>query len=164
MAGVATFHEQVRRVNLLAFSGPAEAALVDALRGSSGCVSLVATAGRAVVGHILFTPVQVLGPSARARVAGLGPMAVLPEHQRQGVGSRMVQVGLDECRRLGYEAVVLVGHPSYYPRLGFVRGSHYGLRVEFDVPDEAFMALELLPGALAGGGGEVRYAAEFSRA
>jgi putative acetyltransferase len=183
-AEVSSDHRAVRRVNRLAFPGPVEAALVDAVRGAPGCISLVATAGRRVVGHILFTPVRVVGPAppARAlgpaapvevvgpadddaaRVAGLGPMAVVPDRQRQGIGSRLVRAGLDACRRLGYEVVVVVGHPAYYPRFGFARAGAFGLQFESaDVPDEAFMALELRPGALAGGGGRVIYLPEFSK-
>jgi putative acetyltransferase len=87
---------------------------------------------------------------------------VSPSRQRKGIGSVLVEHGLKQCRREGYEAVVVVGHPAYYPRFGFRRGSSFGLRYQFDVPDEAFMAVQLSPGALPGGG-EVRYAPEFSQ-
>ena len=152
---------RVRDVNLQAFGQPNEADLVDALRSGARCASLVAVDGAEVVGHILFSPVTITGPSHRTRVAGLGPMAVLPSHQRQGIGSRLVRVGLEECTRQGYEAVVVVGHPPFYPRFGFVRGSQRGLRYEHPVPDEAFMVIELRPGALGDGGGVVKYLPEF---
>lgn len=71
--------------------------------------------------------------------------------------------GLEECRRAGYQAVVVVGHADYYPRFGFRRASRFGLRCQFELPDEVFLALELQPGALAGGG-ELRYAPAFSEA
>jgi putative acetyltransferase len=96
-------------------------------------------------------------------VAGLGPMAVRPAWQRQGIGSQLVREGLEECWRSGYEAVVVLGHPEYYPRFGFVPASRFGLRCEFEAPDEAFMALELRSGVLSAGGGVVRYASEFSK-
>jgi putative acetyltransferase len=159
----ASDQEQVREVNRQAFSQPNEAALVDALRGVPGCISLVAAVGSSVIGHILFSPVEIHGPSSNAPAAGLGPMSVRPERQRQGVGSRLVRTGLEECCRQGYDAVVVVGHPSYYPRFGFVRASVHGLRYEQPVPDEVFMALELRPGALSGGGGIVKYHREFAR-
>lgn len=156
-------HDAVRQIHTLAFGGPTEASLVDALRGSSGSASLVATEAGTVVGHILCTAARVLRAGGHVRVAGLGPMAVSPARQRHGIGSQLVRRGLEECRRRGYEAVVVVGHPAYYPRFGFHPGSTFGLRCQFDVPDEAFMATELRPGALSGGG-EVVFAPEFSMA
>lgn len=89
-------------------------------------------------------------------------MAVLLSHQRQGSGSHLVRVGLGECGGQVYEAVVVLGHPEFYPRFGFVRGSARGLRYEQDVPDEAFMVIELRSRALAGGGGVVKYLPEFA--
>jgi putative acetyltransferase len=89
---------------------------------------------------------------------------VRPEHQLAGVGKRLVRAGLDECRRAGYSAVVVLGHPEYYPRFGFVPAHTFGLTCEFPSPPEAFMAVELLPGALTGIRGLVRYLSEFSDA
>jgi putative acetyltransferase len=155
-------HAAVHELNCVAFSGEIEATLVDKLRGSSGCISLVAAEAGRIVGHILCTPVKIDGPASGVRTAGLGPMAVVPERQRCGIGSRLAQHCLEECHRTGYQAVVVVGHPEYYPRFGFRRASGFGLRCQFDVPDDVFMALELEPGVLAQGGGEVKYAAEFS--
>lgn len=160
---VASDFDTVRQVHTLAFTGPIEASLVDRLRGSCGSISLVATEAGSVVGHILFTAARIMGTSEHVRVAGLGPMAVSPDRQRHGVGSGLVRHGLEACRRIGYAAVVVVGHPAYYPRFGFQRGSIFGLRCEFEVPDDVFMATELRAGALSGGG-EVRYAPEFSEA
>lgn len=103
----------VRETNEQAFGTPVEPRLVDALRDSADSVALVATIDDRVVGHILFTPVKIEPPS-RVRVAGLGPMSVRPTFQGAGVGSKLAQAGLKECRRRGYSAVVLVGHPEYY--------------------------------------------------
>ena len=103
------------------------------------------------------------GASATAapRILALGPMAVSPPMQGRGIGSSLVREGLRECVRKGYHAVVVVGHPSFYPRFGFRRGSEHGLRCNFDVPDVVFMVAELAPGALKGVAGVVRYTPEF---
>jgi putative acetyltransferase len=151
-------------LNERAFGGPLEASLVDAVRGTSGSFALVAEDEGRVVGHALFTPVTIEGPDAAVRAAGLGPMAVLPERQRSGIGSRLAHAGLAACRDAGYEAVVVLGHPFFYPRLGFTRAEAYGLRYEVEVPAEAFMVIELRPGAFSGGGGVVSYHPKFSGA
>ncbi len=151
----------VRETNELAFGTLTEATLVDRLRGSPDSISLVAALADRVVGHILFTPINI-APAAAVRVAGLAPMAVRPENQRMGIGSQLVRAGLDQCRKRGYAAVVVVGHPEFYPRFGFVPASTRGLTCEFPVRDEVFMALELKTGALAGVSGLVRYQPEFS--
>jgi len=155
--------EAVRRVNELAFGAAAEADLVDALRANAQPqVSLVAVddAGE-VAGHIFFSPVTVEPEAVGLLLMGLGPMAVLPRLQKSGVGSRLVKEGLKECRRLGCAAVVVLGHPTYYPRFGFARASRLGLRCSYEVPDEVFMAMELEPGALGGRRGLVRYHPAF---
>lgn len=151
----------VRRVNEAAFGRPGEADLVDALRrDAAGLVSLVAEEGGEVVGHVLFSPAAVEGADG-LRVAALAPMAVLPGRQGGGVGSRLVRAGLEACRAGGYAAVAVLGHPAYYPRFGFEAASRWGIRCEFPAPDEAFMALELVPGALDGRSGVLRYAPAF---
>ena len=153
----------VHRVNALAFERPNEARLVDALREAARpYISLVALDGARVVGHILFTPVAVESASGTWTALGLAPMAVLPECQRRGIGSRLVHAGLAACARQGYLVVVVLGHPNYYPRFGFVRAAAKGLRCEYSVPDEAFMVAELLPAALAGRAGLVKYRPEFA--
>jgi putative acetyltransferase len=157
----------IRQVNLAAFDGAFEANLVDVLRThAQPFVSLVAVDGPEVdevVGHIAFSPVTLV-PHPGVRIAGLAPMAVLPARQRQGIGSSLVQAGLHESRRLGFEAVVVVGHAGFYPRFGFSTASSFGLVSEYDVPDDVFMALELRPGALRGYGGTIRYHSAFGAA
>ena len=153
--------EGVRETNELAFGEPLEARLVDALRGCHGYLSLVATIDNRVVGHILFTPVTI-EPSVDRRIAGLAPMAVHPDHQRSGIGGQLIRAGLDACRTNGYEAAVVLGHPEYYPRFGFVPAHTFGLTCEFPSAPEAFMAMELEAGALGGIHGLVRYRPEFA--
>jgi putative acetyltransferase len=143
----------VRRVNETAFAGPAEADLVEALHAAAAVtLSLVAVDRGAIVGHILFSPVDLDG------VVGLAPMAVAPARQGAGIGSALVRAGLERLAAAGVAAVVVVGHPSYYPRFGFQPAARFGLRWEHG-HDDAFFALELVPGALAGGG-VVRYRPE----
>jgi len=154
---------RVRSVNELAFGQPAEADLVERLRQAcADSLSLVAE-DDAVVGHILFTPVAVEG--ARRRVDGMGfaPMAVLPDRQRRGIGSRLVRRGLDIFRERGCPFVVVVGHPEYYPRFRFEPASGHGLASQWEgVPDAVFMVLILDARAMAGVSGVARYRDEFS--
>jgi len=154
--------EGVRRVNEAAFGQPAEADLVDTLRsGGAVTVSLVAEVEGQIGGHLFFSPVTVQGADD-LKAVGLGPMAVLPEHQRRGIGSLLIKQGLEDCRKAGIQVVVVLGHPDYYPRFGFRRASSWGLRCEFDAPDEAFMAIELTPNALSSRAGLVKYHPAFS--
>jgi putative acetyltransferase len=151
---------QIREVNELAFGTPLEATIVDAVRGLPDSLSLVAIDEGGIVGHILFTPVT-LDPRASVRLAALAPMSVRPNRQRQGVGGALIRAGVDACRAHGYAAIVLVGHPEYYPRFGFVPAHTTGLECEFDVPADAFMVLELEPGTVSGVRGIVRFRPEF---
>lgn len=156
--------EAVHELNRTAFGGADEAQIVDALRGAVvPLVSLVADTDGTVVGHILFSPVTPAS-TPHPLLMGLAPMAVRPDHQRSGVGSALVRAGLDACRKMGAVGVVVVGHPTYYPRFGFVPASRFGLSCAFDVPDEVFMALELTPGALATHTGQVRFHSAFGGA
>ncbi|MGH8176613.1 MAG: GNAT family N-acetyltransferase [Steroidobacter sp.] len=151
----------VRGVNVSAFDTPVEADLVDALREQARpLVSLVAERNGEVVGHILFSPVSLEG-HPDVKITGLAPMAVKPEHQNKGVGSALVRAGLDHCRTLNFVAVVVLGHPEYYPRFGFLPSTRFGIRSEYDVPEDVFMAMELRPRALAGKAGLVKYHAAF---
>ena len=154
----------IRRVVELAFGSQSEADLVDALRANAiPYISLVGIVDEQVAGHICFSPVTVESDEGVFAAIGLAPLAVLPEYQNRGIGSQLVEEGLRECRRLGHEVVVVLGHSKYYPRFGFAPASLKGLRSEYDVPDEVFMSLELREGALAGRSGLVKYHPEFGR-
>jgi putative acetyltransferase len=153
----------IRRVNEAAFETKAEADLVDALRDKKAhVISMVASDGNHVVGHILFSPVTLTAEGSEVTLLGLAPMAVLPEYQKQGIGSKLVDNGLEESRRKGYPAVVVLGHPEYYPRFGFVPSPKYNITSEYDVPPEVFMIIELLPGVLAGKSGIAKYHEAFA--
>lgn len=156
--------EAIHRLNLAAFSHGPEAAVVDRLRGSCPeYLSFVAIESSEVVGHILFTPATV--DSSPVVGMGLAPMAVLPSHQRRGIGSRLVRHGLEFLRGAGCPFVIVLGHPEYYPRFGFEKASKYGLRSQWNgVPDEAFMVVVFEEGALPGRTAVARYREEFNDA
>lgn len=151
----------IRRVNEDAFGCADEADLVEALRADGDVlVDLVACDGGDVVGHILFSRLSIEGGDGTAvPAAALAPMSVLPAHQRSGIGSALVRGGLAFCAETGIQAAVVLGHPQYYPRFGFSAAQAERLRAPFS--GEAFMALELSPGALDIEEAMVRYAAAF---
>ena len=157
--------DSIRHVNEQAFGQEDESKLIEKLRNHGALIiSLVAVQDNEIIGHIAFSPVTVEAERSSFDAIALAPMAVLPAHQRQGVGSQMVRAGLEECRRLGHEIIVLVGHPDYYPRFDFVPARTGGIDCEFEVPEEAWMILELREGALAGRRGTARFQPEFKEA
>lgn len=154
----------VFEIHARAFGRPEEAQLVEALRRvANPQISLVAVRDVQVVGHIFFSPVAIEGQRSSMQALGLAPMAVAPELQNQGIGSLLVNEGLNVARRMEQNVIVVLGHSDYYPRFGFEIASRKGLRCEFPAPDEAFMVAELIPGALCGVTGIVKYLPEFSR-
>jgi putative acetyltransferase len=155
LAGIRYVHEK-------AFERPGEADLVDSLRDREAIlISLVAERDGQVVGHIAYSLVQIKAGESTFNALGLAPLAVLPQLQRQGVGTELIESSLDDCRREGHALVIVLGHPDYYTRFGFTRADAYGIVCEFDVPPEAFMVKELQEDALTGVHGTVFYAPEF---
>jgi putative acetyltransferase len=151
----------VNAVNTAAFETPAEANLVEVLRKEAHpYISLVAEEGEQILGHILFTP-MVLPGHEELKIMGLAPVAVVPEHQREGIGSALIHAGMEKCKEMGFGAVIVLGHMGYYPRFGFTPAVRYGIRCEYEVPEEAFMVLELIPGYLKGAEGIIHYHAAF---
>ncbi|MEI6892200.1 MAG: N-acetyltransferase [Pontiella sp.] len=155
--------EEIREVIEEAFNQPDEADLVEALRtGEKVIISLIAEKDQTTVGHIMFSIASIDG--SQAKIAGLAPMAVLPEYQNQGIGSELMREGLDECLSTGYDAVIVLGYADYFPLFGFKPAAEFGIQSEWanQIQDDAFMVLELHAGALDGISGIARYADEFS--
>lgn len=152
--------DAIRHVNEEAFGGRDEADLVDALRiEGAALASFVAEIEKRIVGHILFSRMSIETAGNPLPAVALAPMAVLPEQQGQGIGGMLIRHGMDWLRGEGEQIVIVVGHPKYYPRFGFSTDKTCSLVSPF--PPEAFMALELIPGALNGVQGKVRYHAAF---
>ncbi|MEG4024628.1 N-acetyltransferase [Microcoleus sp. S13C4] len=132
------------------------------MRGIASTFSFVAVQSDRIVGQIFFSPVAVEGKGSKnLSILGLAPVAVLPNYQRQGIGTLLIREGLKECGRSGFQAVVVLGHQDFYSRFGFIPASRKSLKCEYDVPDEAFMVLELESGALEDCSGTVKYRSEF---
>lgn len=151
----------IRRVEEAAFGRPTEADLVDLCRArGKSTLSLVAVDGDTVLGHVLFTPLTFDPPHPGWLGVGIGPIAVLPEFQRTGIGSRLMTIGLELCRTNGYDFAVLLGDPRYYCLFGFIPAREFGLTSDYGDGDE-FQARELRPGALKGAKVKVKYVGEF---
>ncbi len=154
---------RVDAIQRAAFGQDGEARLVEALRKrASPCLSLVAESRGELVGHAIFSPVSIEGSGHPPPLAGLAPLAVAPEQQGRGAGSALVRAGLRACEKSGWQAVFLLGDPAYYSRFGFSLSAPHGLRYESETFDPAFQFVELVPGALSGCSGWVRYHEAFS--
>jgi putative acetyltransferase len=150
----------IRDLNKRAFGQDQEANIVDALRSNGGVMlSLVAISDGQVVGHIMYSPLSVGG---KVSGAALGPMAVLPEYQGQGIGSELVNGGNQRLRNDGCPFIIVLGHPEYYPRFGFKPASTRGITCEWEVPDDVFMVLVLDEAKMRGVSGLAKYRPEFS--
>jgi|SRR5579871_592482 len=159
-AGTAAERSEIHAVIEAAFGGSDEADLVDQLRPSEySILSLLAELDGRVIGHILFSRMWIDTSAGRVSAVALAPVAVRPDHQREGIGSLLIERGLDLMRARGEEIAIVVGHPEYYPRFGFSTEKARFLRSPF--PGEAFMALELREGALQGIEGSVVYPPAF---
>lgn len=166
-AEAASDAREIHRLVTLAFGQDDEAVLVDAIRQEEGFdprLSLVATESGTLTGHVLLSPILIRSSGEEIPALSLAPVSVLPQCQGKGVGSRLIERALEIVRELGHHIVVVIGHPSYYPRFGFSPAREKGLEVSWPVPDEAFMVMELVAGALEGIRGEVVYPPAFDAA
>ncbi|MGK6353552.1 GNAT family N-acetyltransferase [Parapedobacter sp. DT-150] len=156
----------VRDVTRLAFGQDEEAKLVDRLRKNKQAfvpkLSLVAAIGPEIVGHICFTKIRIVNNGNKAFTSlALAPVSVAPDFQNRGIGGMLIKHGLEVARKLGYTSVIVLGHEHYYPRFGFSPAKKWGIKAPFDVPENVFMAIELVEGGLAGISGTVSYPEEF---
>jgi len=150
----------VRDLNRRAFGQDQESNIVDALRANGAALlSLVATLNGQVVGHIMYSPLSIDG---KFEGAALGPMAVLPQCQREGIGTKLIEAGNRKLKDDGCPFIIVVGHADYYPRFGFKPASEHGIKCEWDVPDNVFMLLVLDQAKMAGVAGLAKYRPEFS--
>ncbi|MFA8435614.1 MAG: GNAT family N-acetyltransferase [Marinifilaceae bacterium] len=157
-------YNTITMINDMAFGQEAEGQLVIKLRKNRKFrkeLSLVACMGPEVVGHILFFPIDILKEDGTHPTLALAPMSVIPELQGLGIGSELVKKGLAKAKKLGYDSVIVLGHEDYYPRFGFQPASHWKIIAPFEVPDAAFLAIELEKGALENAAGKVQYPKEF---
>lgn len=158
-------YKTIIQINDLAFNQPNEGLMISALRKNKKFIpelSLVAEIESKVVGHILFFPLNIVSKENSFEVLSLAPMAVHPEYQRKGIGKKLVIEGLKKSKEFGFKAVVVLGHPEYYPKFGFERASKWKIKPPIeDVPDEASMAIELIEGFLADKAGVVEFPAEY---
>jgi len=158
--------DAIHALHELVFGQPLEANIVDKLRNNSeGLCSLVAVENEKVVGHILFSPAKIEGPHGIIKGMGLAPMAVLPDMQRRGIGTQLINTGIEELRKLQCPFIIVLGHHTYYPRFGFERASRYGIRCQWEgIPDEAFMILWLDRSRVGYVSGLAKYREEFNEA
>jgi len=156
-------NKRVYEVNRLAFQQENESKLIEKIRKGENFVpelSLVAEIDDEIVGHILFSKINIIGDAIFESLA-LAPMAVIPEFQKQGIGGKLIKKGIEKAKELGFDSIIVLGHKEYYPKFGFQKASKWGIKCPFDVPDEVFMAIELANKALENKAGTVKYPKEF---
>ncbi len=148
---------------LVGFQQENESKLIEKIRKGENFVpelSLVAKIDDEIVGHILFSRIKIVGDSIFESLA-LAPMAVIPEFQKQGIGTKLIKKGIEQAKELDFDSIVVLGHKEYYPKFGFIRASNWSIKCPFEVPDEAFMAIELTERAFEDKAGTVKYPDEF---
>ena len=157
--------EAIAEITRRAFNGEEEVGIIEGIRDSEYFIpelSLVAESEGRIVGHIMFSIITLVRFDRPAdKILSLAPMAVEPESQNSGIGSALVETGMDKARELGHTFIIVVGHPGYYPRFGFRQARELGFDVGMEVPNEAFMVAVLQPDALHDLGGMVQFSPPF---
>jgi len=154
----------ITQINDLAFGGKNESEFIINLRNTKYYVaklSLVALVDDRILGHILFYPITIESINNTFPTIAFAPMAVHPDYQQKGIGTKLLADGLQRCKDMLFDSVIVLGHSDYYPRFGFKPASRWNISTDFDVPDEVFMALELEKNSLAGKSGKVVYPKEY---
>lgn len=159
-------YKDVYFVNYEAFGGrDDESRLVERIRDSVNFIpelSIVAEVEGKIVGHLLFSKAQVRDESNRHDVIVLAPIAIKPNHQKMGIGGKLIREGLSRCKEMGFPLVLLIGHPAYYPKFGFKPARQFQLQLrQFHVSDDVFMVYEVQEGALENIQGELLYPDAF---
>ena len=157
-------YSKITEINIRAFNQYNEARLIENLRKKKDFIadlSLVAEYNNRLVGHILFYPISIIGKGKKYSSLALAPMSVLPEYQNKRVGSKLIKKGLKIAKNLGFKSVIVLGYPEYYSRFGFEKASKWNIKPPFDVPDDAFMAIELVDNGLKNVSGIVEYPEEY---
>jgi len=157
-------YDQIRKINDLAFKQENEGKMVDALRKTTDfnyLLSLVAEIKGEIVGHILFYPLKIKNKNEEHTVLSLAPIAVHPKYQNKGIGSKLVKRGLEIAKDNGFDAVIVIGHPNYYPRFGFTPAKNWNIKLPFNAPDDVFLAIELKKDSLKNCSGTVEFTKEF---
>lgn len=154
----------ISMVNDMAFGQENEGILIEKLRKNRKFIkelSLVASMGNEIIGHILFFPIKINSEKESFESLALAPMSVIPELQGLGIGSQLVEKGIAKAKKLGHQSIIVLGHEKYYPKFGFKAASEFNISPPFDVPDQVFMAKEIMPDALKDIAGCVEYPKEF---
>ena len=157
----------IDEINDLAFGQPQESRLIKSLRKLDDYIpelSLIAFEDDKAIGHILFFPIYIEAEQQKYQTLSLAPMAVLPGYQNKGVGGELIRHGLSQAKTLGFDSVLVLGHPKYYPKFGFEKASKWKIKCPWDAPDEAWMVLELKTGVLEGKAGMAVFPNEYEEA
>ena len=159
-------YKDVFNLNYTAFGNrDDESKLVESIRFSDGFIpelSIVADNQGEIVGHLLISKAKIRSENGDKDVVVLAPVAVLPEFQKKGIGSKLIKEGLKRAEKMGYGLVFLIGHPAYYPKFGFQAARNHGLELtQYQVPDDVFMVCELKEGELESTKGELMYPPAF---
>ncbi|MGL5331084.1 MAG: GNAT family N-acetyltransferase [Peptostreptococcaceae bacterium] len=147
------------------YSDNKEHNLVRRLRHSTEFIkglSLVAEMNNEVVGYALLTKINIKDDENCHESLGLAPVSVLPEYQNKGVGKALINEAIEKSKKLGFNSIVVLGHPDYYSKFGFKKSSEFSIKAPFDVDDEVFRVLELKEGSLSNIKGTVEYSKAFS--